>query len=121
MNVDLSDIGIYVKDMLTDVVNDVTDPRVQQFVTEMLNDYATLGLMKADGSVDPSLIEEAENTIKARAESLAGLPDLVAADKRQHFLNIVARFSQLVVGTVFGVARAYAGLPPTGGEDVAAT
>ena len=121
MNVDLSGIGDELKDMLADVVNDVTDPHIQQFITELLDDYATLGMMKADDTTDPGLIAEAEQTLKARAESLAAIPGLIAADKREAFFGIVNRISNVVVGTVFGVARAYLGLPPTTDQPTATT
>lgn len=111
MNIDLSGIGDDFTAMLTDIVADVTDPRVQTFVAETLDDYAKLGLMKAD-ETDESLITAAEQALKARVETLAAIPQLVAADKQQAFLAVVSRMSNVVVGTVFGVARAYLGLPP---------
>jgi hypothetical protein len=115
MDIDLSGIGDDLKALLVDVVDDVTDPQVQTFIAEMLDDWAKLGLMKADQSADPDLVADAEATIKARAESLAAIPGMLAAEKREAFLAIVSRVTNMVVDTVFGVARAYLGLPPSTG------
>ena len=112
MNIDLSGISEDFTAMLTDIVADVTDPQVQEFVAQTLDDYAKLGLMKADENTDEDLILAAQDTLLARTKSLAAIPHLVAADKQQAFLAMVSRMSNVVVGTVFGVARAYLGLPP---------
>jgi len=91
-------------------VNDLADPRFQEFVTVLTTDTLRLASMKIEGA-KPELLASATESLKARAQTIAGVPGLIAAGRQQAFMGIVNRTMTALVSYGFAALRTAAGIP----------
>jgi hypothetical protein len=98
--------------LLTGTVADITDPQLLQFAEETLADGITIGFMKLDPDANADLINDAEQTIEARIQTLAAVPNLILAGKQQEFIAAARRAVLFAGAQAVTIIRAYAGLPP---------
>ena len=80
---DISPFTDSFKDMLSGMVEDITDPAFAELVAGLSQDYINIALLKANPEVSEELIEEAEETVRARALSLHRRADRLPAAGRR--------------------------------------
>lgn len=76
------------KNLFTNLVDDVTDPRFTQLLTDLANDAAAVAMLKAT-SADDLLVSKAERSLRARAETLSKIPGLIASGRQGEFTSMV--------------------------------
>lgn len=91
-------------------VTDLADPRFQEFITTLTTDTLRIATMKIEGAKS-ELIASATDSLKARAQTLAGVPGLIAAGRQQAFMGIVNRTMTALVAYGFTALRTAVGIP----------
>jgi hypothetical protein len=111
IDLDFSQAGNLVREQLNGVVSDINNSHVQKFVNDIVADSVALAQMRVEG-VPSNQIARAENALRARIETVANTPALVASKKAAGFRSKV----QGIVATVaLGAMNGFLmskGLPP---------
>ncbi len=93
-----------IKQLVEEIVTKVTDEDVQMAINQLATDAVGLLEMSLAGA-DQQLLEDAEQSLNARINSLANLPAMIAVQAQEKTFRVIRSALSFALNLAFDAAR----------------